>query len=95
MADLSSATGAPATEALGVAQDYAQEWGLGYIPSALAVAVADDVNIWTKGNITAGDTGIVALSVAKADATATDNTETLGSAAVAVSGDVNVRSVAT
>ena len=51
---------------------------------ALAVAVADEVNVTTYGDISAGGNGIVAVSFAKAKAQG-DN-----AAAIAVSDDVNV-----
>ena len=52
---------------------------------ALAVAVADEVNVTTYGNISAGGSGVVAVSFAKARAEG-DN-----AAAIAVSDDVNVQ----
>ena len=67
------AAGTPEADAYGVAQDWVgqQEWSAIQFPNALAVAVAERVDIWTQGKIDAGDTGVVALSVAKANATAT------------------------
>ena len=52
---------------------------------ALAVAVADEVNVTTYGNISTGGSGVVAVSFAKARAEG-DN-----AAAIAVSDDVNVQ----
>ncbi len=60
------------------------QFGLPASLDALAVAVADEVNITTYGRTTAGGNGIVAVSYAKAHAEG-DN-----AAAVAVSDDVNV-----
>ena len=64
--------------------EYVDQWALPLNLDTLAVAVADEVNVTTYGDIIAGGNGIVAVSFAKAEAQG-DN-----AAAIAVSDDVNV-----
>ena len=64
--------------------EYVDQWTLPLNLDTLAVAVADEVNVTTYGDVIAGGNGIVAVSFAKAQAEG-DN-----AAAIAVSDDVNV-----